>query len=198
MNQLRKNSSLMGNVFKLLVMILLPSFGWSQADTVHFDLQQSSMSKRKCNNLILKKWYFSISHIPSSFTAQDSAVFENSDTVYLKVFDGKQLRYEGLKLPQWDLVGWVNFYNRNGDLKKSEFRTHELFASNGEDSVSEGGDGMTTSKKIYYKNGVPRKKKVRDIHYTSELGFYRSVTKYKFYDGKIYKFKIRNYIYSID
>lgn len=165
----------------------------AQMDTTIFDLSESSMKRRKCNKLLLDTWYFSISYSPSQFSQQDSAVFFNSDTIFLKVYDRDQLLYSSLKLPEGDLVGWLSYYSTSGMLQKKEFRTRQLCATDGKWTHCRG-DGMFKTILISYKRGLPVKKKEQKLEYDPNLGFYESFSKYKYLEGSFKLIKSRKHI----
>lgn len=183
-------------ILQIVLFCVLPILGGAQIDTVDFDLKQSSLSKRKCNALILEKWHGSISYSPSKFTYQDSLVFNNSDTIYIRVYDGDRIRFECLKLPEWHPIGWVKYYSKNGELSKEEFWDMELSATDGYTTIYEGGDSGEISIEILYKNGALRKKIERKMNYDETIGFSYSYSIYKYGYGKVNKIKSKTNIYN--
>ncbi len=181
------------NAFLICLLPILFGKGLAQIDTTIFDLNESYLKKRKCNKLLLDTWHFSISYSPSQFSQQDSAVFYNSDTILLKVYNKDRLLYSSLKLPEGDLVGWLSYYSASGKLKKKEFRTRQLCATDGKWTHCRGGDGMIKTILISYKTGIPVKKKEQKLEYDPNLGFYESFSKYKYLDGSFKLIKRRRH-----
>ncbi len=152
------------------------------------------MPKRKANKLLLDTWHFSISYSPSQFTQQDSAVFLNSDTIFLKVYDHNQLLYSSLKLPKRDLIGWLSYYSARGKLRRKEFRTQSLCATNGQWTECIGGDGTITAINISYKKGIPVRKKEQKLEHDPNVGFYTSFSKYKYLKGGFKLIRYRRHV----
>lgn len=183
--------------FSAFIICLLPVLlgeGFAQIDTTSFDLNESYMRRRKCNKLILDTWHFSISYSPSRFTQQDSAVFLNSDTIFLKVYNQNQLLYSSLKLPEGDLVGWLSYYSAHGKLQKKEYRIRQICATDGKWTYCIGGDGTIKPIKVSYKKGTPLWKKEQNLAYDPDLGFYQTFSKYKYLEGSYKLIKSRRYI----
>lgn len=183
-------------ILQIVLFCVFPILGGAQIDTVDFDLGQSSLSKRKCNALILEKWHGSISYSPSKFNPQDRLVFKNSDTIYIRVYDGDRIRYECLKLPEGHPIGWVKYYSKKEELKKEEFWDMELSATNGYTTIYEGGDSGEISIEIVYKEGTPRKKVERKMNYDDTLGFSYTYSIYKYRYGKVNKIKSKTNTYN--
>lgn len=149
--------------------IFVHSVGFSQTDTIRVDLHDLSINFKTCECFLFGGCRSYSYPVKADWKRADSLFICNQDTIYFVLTDHGLVKIEGLKKPEGEACGKINFYNKHSELVKTEiWEAVFLDMENGSASWS---DGYYWAKQMHYKKGILISEIIRSIVFDEKKGF---------------------------
>lgn len=147
----------------LFICMLYTGFSFSQKDTVCIELNNSSLSLRKCQGILFNEFMGNTFTYPGmdKITNADRLFIFNKEIINFKIYKSGKLIIQGKKLAELHAYDTISFY-RNGKLIRKEVWVDQLLITrNGQNYSS--GDDATWISKLYFRNTILRKEYYKTI-----------------------------------
>lgn len=163
LNQIKFTNRKVKYEIHFIDLMLYTSFSFSQKDTVCIELNNSSLSLRKCRGILFNEFIGNTFSYPGmdKITNADHLFIFNKEIINFKIYKNGKLIIQGKKLAELHAYDTISFY-RNGKLTRKEvWVDHLLITRNGQNYSA--GDDATWISRQYFRNTILRKEYFKTI-----------------------------------